>query len=156
MGLTESCRRILKDDREVIMYLFFGGLTTIVSWASYALFVHLGIEINVSNILSWFCGVMFAFTTNKWFVFVSRSISAKTLLYELGSFFSARIFTGIVAWVLFPILIFIGLDQSLFNTDGFLAKIITSFVEIVLNWLFSKYVVFRKKDTQDTSEQNEQ
>ncbi len=156
MGLTETCRKILKDDREVIMYLIFGGLTTIVSWVTYALFVHLGIEINVSNILSWTCGVLFAFTTNKWFVFMSKSVSAKTLLYELGSFFSARIFTGIIAWILFPILIFIGLDQSLFNTDGFLAKIITSIIEIVLNWLFSKYVVFRKKDTHDTSDKNKQ
>ncbi len=156
MGFADFCRRMLEEKREAILYLFFGGLTTIVSWASYALFVHLGIDINVSNILSWICGVLFAFTTNKWFVFMSRSVSAKTLLYELGSFFSARIFTGIVAWILFPILIFLGLNQSLFNTDGFLAKMITSFIEIVLNWLFSKYIVFRKEDTQNPPSQNEQ
>ena len=152
MGLTDFFNTMMKKHREVIMYLFFGVLTTIVSWLSYAAFVHLGIDINISNALSWVCGVLFAFTTNKWFVFVSRSVSAKTLLFELGSFFSARIFTGIVAIVLFPILYAIGLNQSLFNTDGFLAKMVTSFVEIVLNWLFSKYVVFRKKGKEEPSD----
>ena len=154
MALMEFCRKILHN-REVIMYLIFGALTTLVSWGSYALFVHLGIDINVSNAMSWVCGVLFAFTTNKWFVFLSRSTTIKTLVYELGSFFGARIVTGIVAIVLFPILYNLGLNQSLFNTDGFLAKIITSFVEIVLNWLFSKYIVFRKnKAVSDT--ENEQ
>lgn len=156
MGLIELCRRILRDDREIIMYLIFGVLTTIVSWISYAAFVHLGIDENISNALSWVCGVLFAFVTNKWFVFMSRSVSAKTILYELGSFFSARIVTGLIAIGLFPVLIYIGLDQSLFNTPGFVAKMITSFVEIVLNWIFSKYIVFRKNKGNDGKVQNEQ
>lgn len=147
MGLMEFSKRMLTEKREIIMYLIFGVLTTVVSWLSYALFVHIGIDINISNALSWVCGVLFAFTTNKWFVFLSRSTTLKTLVYELGSFFGARIFTGVVAIILFPILYSIGLNQSLFNTDGFLAKMMTSAVEIILNWLFSKYVVFRKNKT---------
>ena len=143
MGLIDFCRKIL-NNREVMMYLIFGVLTTIVSWASYAAFVWMGIDINISNALSWVCGVLFAFVTNKWFVFESKSTGIKTLVYELGSFFGARIFTGIIAIVLFPILYSIGLNQSLFGTDGFVAKMITSFIEIVLNWIFSKYIVFKK------------
>ena len=151
MGLIDYFSKLFEKNREVVMYLFFGVLTTVVSWLSYAIFVHLGIDINISNALSWVCGVLFAFTTNKWFVFLSRSVSLKTLLFELGSFFGARIFTGVIAIILFPILYSIGLNQSLFNTDGFLAKIVTSMVEIILNWLFSKYIVFRKKGQEPTT-----
>ena len=155
MGLLDFCNKIIRN-REIMMYLIFGVLTTVISWASYALFVHIGIDINISNALSWVCGVLFAFVTNKWFVFMSRTVTVKILLYELGSFFSARIVTGLIAIVLFPILYAIGLNQSMFNTDGFLAKIVTSMVEIILNWIFSKYIVFRKKKDEDNTAQNEQ
>ena len=118
--------------REAIAYVFFGGLTTIVGWVAYALFVNIGIELNLSNILSWVCGVTFAFVVNKWFVFQSKSVEKKTVLRELGSFFGSRIFTGVIAWVLFPILLWAGIDQTFFGTEGFIAKVITSIIEIIL------------------------
>lgn len=155
MGLLEFCNKIIRN-REVMMYLIFGVLTTIVSWLSYALFVHIGIDINISNALSWVCGVLFAFVTNKWFVFMSRTVTLKVVLYELGSFFGARIVTGVIAIILFPILYAIGLNQSMFNTDGFLAKMVTSAIEIILNWIFSKYIVFRRKKDNINDVQNEQ
>ena len=131
--------------REAIAYVFFGGLTTIVGWVAYALFVNIGIELNLSNILSWVCGVTFAFVVNKWFVFQSKSVEKKTVLRELGSFFGSRIFTGVIAWVLFPILLWAGIDQTFFGTEGFIAKVITSIIEIILNWVLSKYFVFKKE-----------
>ena len=155
MSLVSLYKEMMDKYREPILYIFFGGLTTVISWVSYAAFVWAGIEINISNILSWICGVTFAFVTNKWFVFTSNDTSVKTILYELGSFFGARIVTGVIAIVLFPILYAIGLNQSLFNTDGFLAKIVTSIIEIILNWVFSKYIVFRKKK-EETSLTDEQ
>ena len=144
MSLTDLYHGLMGKYREPILYIFFGGLTTVISLLSYMLFVWLGVEINISNALSWVCGVTFAFVTNKWFVFRSENTTLKVILYEAGSFFGARIFTGVIAIVLFPILYYLGLNQSLFGTDGFLAKIVTSAVEIILNWIFSKYVVFRK------------
>ena len=152
MGLKKIYDDIMGKYREPILYIFFGGLTTIISWVSYAAFVWAGIEINISNILSWICGVLFAFVTNKWFVFTSKDTSVKVVVYELGSFISARIFTGVIAWILFPILIFIGLNQSMFNAEGFVAKIVTSLIEIVLNWIFSKYVVFRNNHKKTSSD----
>ena len=131
--------------REAIAYVFFGGLTTIVGWVAYALFVNIGIELNLSNILSWVCGVTFAFVVNKWFVFQSKSVEKKTVLRELGSFFGSRIFTGVIAWVLFPILLWAGINQTFFGTEGFIAKVITSIIEIILNWVLSKYFVFKKE-----------
>ena len=141
--------------RETIMYVIMGGFTTLVTWASYAGFVHFGVSEEVSNVLSWVCGVVFAFVVNKWLVFESRSTDPRTILRELGFFFSSRIFTGVVAIILFPILndvvglgaidINFGFLESILGTDGMISKIITSLVEIVLNWVFSKYVVFKSR-----------
>jgi putative flippase GtrA len=80
-------------------------------------------------------------------VFEAKSLDLKTVTKELVAFIGSRIFTGVIAWILFPILIFFGIDKFIFDTPGFLAKVITSIVEIVLNWVLSKYVVFREKKT---------
>lgn len=137
--------KMFEEHREALLYVVFGGFTTLVSWATYALFVWFGIDPNISNILSWVCGVLFAFAVNKWFVFSCRSTVPKVVLKELGSFFSARIFTGIIAFVLFPILVAAGLDGNPLGVEQFEAKIVTSLIEIVLNWIFSKYLIFTKK-----------
>lgn len=142
MGLKE----LYNEHKEAVLYVFFGALTTVVSLATYSLFVWIGIELFFSNILSWMCGVLFAFVVNKWFVFSSKSIETTTVVKELGSFFSARIITGVLAWILFPILCAVGLGGTFLNTEGMPAKIVTSILEIVMNWLFSKYWVFRKKE----------
>lgn len=137
--------RMYKKYEELIKYGIFGVLTTIVSWGTYAIFVKLGIEINCSNILSWVCGVTFAFITNKWFVFKSKTFDKKILFKEITTFLSSRIGTGIIAIVLFPILYNMGMNGEFLGTDGFLAKITTSVIEIILNWVLSKYLVFNKK-----------
>ncbi len=144
MHPTEQCIRLYRQYKEIVLYLVFGVLTTVVNWLAYAAFVWIGLDINVANILSWIVGVSFAFVVNKWYVFESRSLDGSKVIKEFGSFVGARILTGVIAIILFPILYNLGLDQSLFGTDGFLAKIVTSAIEIVLNWVLSKYVVFRK------------
>ncbi len=147
--LMDIYYRIMDKYREPVMYVIMGGFTTIVTWVTYALFVFLGIEINASNILSWVCGVIFAFVTNKWLVFEAKSLNLKVIAKELVSFTGARIFTGIIAWVLFPILIELGLNQVIFGVEGLASKIVTSIIEIILNWIFSKYLVFTKKEKKD-------
>ena len=131
--------------REAIMYVIVGGFTTLVTWASYAGFVHFGVSEEVSNVLSWVCGVVFAFIVNKWIVFNSKTLKPKEVAREVVFFFGSRIFTLVVAVIAFPVLIDIGFDQELFGTPGMVAKIITSVIEIVLNWVLSKYLVFRSK-----------
>ncbi len=131
--------------REGILYLVYGAGTVLVSWATYAVFVRMGIDINISNILSWICAVSFAFVTNKWFVFRCRSLEKVVIAKELSSFFLFRIVTGIIAAVLFPILVHVGLDQSLFGVEALIARIAVSIIEIVLNYVASKFIVFRKK-----------
>jgi len=131
--------------REGILYLICGALTVLVRWGTYAFFVLLGIELNISNILSWICGVMFAFWVNKWFVFLSKSLERSVVAKEMASFFSLRIVIGLIAIALFPVLMAIGLDQSIFGIAGAIAVGITTLMEIVLNYLASKFIVFRIK-----------
>jgi len=137
---------IFEKYREGILYLVYGGFTVLVSWGTYSLFVMMGIDLNISNILSWICGVLFAFVTNKWLVFESRSLEKKVLVKEISSFFTFRIITFIISVVTFPLLLHIGLDQSLFGVSGLIARIITSIIEIIINYVASKFVVFRKKE----------
>jgi putative flippase GtrA len=141
MGFKE----IFGNHREAVLYVFFGMFTVLVSLGSYAVFVWLGVELVVSNILSWVCAVLFAFTVNKWFVFESRSKSPAVVARELGSFIGARIFTFVVAVITFPILLAYGFDGYIFGVEGAPARTVTSLVEIVLNYVLSKYLIFTKK-----------
>jgi putative flippase GtrA len=135
---------MLKNHGEAKSYTFFGAFTVLVSIGSYTLFVWIGIAPVISNAVSWILAVMFAFCVNKWLVFESRSTEKGVVVRELGSFIGARILTGIIAILLFPLLLVAGLDGSFMGTEGLLARILTSFVEIVLNYIFSKYLIFGK------------
>ena len=136
---------LYRKHREGLLYLICGAGTVFVSWGTYALFVWMGIEINASNILSWICAVAFAFVLNKWIVFRSRSLEKTVLAKEISSFFFLRIVTGVVAIIAFPILYNLGLNQPFFETDGFIAKVAVSIIEIFLNYFASKFIVFRKR-----------
>ena len=114
-----------------------------MSLGTYAAFVHFSINSSISNILSWICGVAFAFVTNKLFVFRSKSLERNVVVKEGSLFVGSRIFTGVVAWVLFPVLLWIGLDQDFLGFENMWTKIVTSIVEIGLNWVLSKHLVFK-------------
>ena len=131
--------------KEILLYLLFGGLTTVVSWGSYAFFVLLGLSVTSANALSWICAVLFAFVTNKLFVFESRSWALASTLREAGEFFGARILSGLLTLAGVPLLIRIGLDQPIFGVEGMLAKGTMSVIEVALNYVASKLVIFRKK-----------
>ena len=65
----EKIKQIYKQYKEIIMYLIMGGLTTLVNWGTYAGFIKIGSSVTVSNIVAWIAGVLFAYITNKIFVF---------------------------------------------------------------------------------------
>lgn len=138
-------RRLMEEHDEAVRYVIFGILTVIVSWASYAAFVLVGIDLAVSNILSWFFAVIFAFFVNKIYVFRHTGSSSLKLGEELLSFLAGRVFTGIVAAVMFPALCAIGLGFTFLFVEGLFARGITSLVEIALNYIISKYFVFREE-----------
>ena len=127
--------------KEVINYLIFGGLTTIVNFVAYCIFARLiGIDEVVSSGLSWVVSVIFAYVTNKIFVFDSKTETKKDLIKECISFFLARIVSGITCDVgTFALMV------KVFHINDILSKIVTQVMVVVVNYLFSKFIVFRKE-----------
>ncbi len=137
---------LYKKYREIISYLFWGAATTAISWGSYSVFEKgCGLSIAISNILSWICAMTFAYITNKIFVFKSYTWKPKFLLREFGLFASARLGTGILEIIFVPLLVRVGLDQTIFGVEGALSKILVSIVVVILNYIFSKLFIFKKK-----------
>lgn len=150
--------------KEIIMYLFIGGLTTVINWISYAIctktisagsaisnFINGSVEpdtINIflANVISWIVAVAFAYITNKLFVFESFNWKPAFVLRELSLFISSRIITGLLEIFGVPFLVGIGLDQKLFGVEGMVCKLIVSILVVILNYVFSKLFIF-KKDT---------
>lgn len=142
----DKIRSLYLKHKEVVNYLFFGGATTVVSWLTYALFVGpLALGVMPGKILSWICAVSFAFVTNKLWVFDSKSWTWPLWLREAAAFFAGRLGSGLVEIGGLPLLIKLGLDQTLFGVEGFVANIVISVVVIILNYFISKFLVFRKK-----------
>ena len=125
---------------DILAYLFFGGLTTVVNYLIYLPCLNWwGLSAGVSNIIAWVVSVAFAFVTNKPFVFKSHDWSGKTLWPELTKFVGCRVGSG----VLETAILWLTVDTLLLN--GNWMKIITSVLVIVLNYFGSKFLVFIKK-----------
>ncbi|MBQ4530998.1 MAG: GtrA family protein [Lachnospiraceae bacterium] len=133
--------------KEMIMYLFFGVGTTAVNWIIYTIMVTVaGIgNLTLANVVAWIGAVAFAYITNKLWVFESKSWNPNVVLKELGMFLGARIVSGIFEIGLFPVLVWMGLNQAIFGIEGMVAKVIISVLVIVLNYIFSKLLVFKKE-----------
>lgn len=130
--------RIYKKYKEIINYLIFGGLTTLVSIGTYALFtIVFNIDYLVSNVLSWIIAVLFAFITNKLFVFASKSRSKKQVSKEIVSFFFFRI----VSLGIEMIIMYVFVD--LLSINDLITKVIAQVIVILSNYIFSKVFVFK-------------
>lgn len=124
--------------KEVVNYIIFGGLTTLVNYASYLGFTRLlKIGVVLSTILAWILSVLFAYITNKKYVFESKSFSISQVIRELISFFSFRILSGLFEVVF----MYVFVDIMSFN--DIIMKLIANVVVIILNYIFSKIIVFR-------------
>lgn len=127
--------------KDIILYLIFGGLTTVVNFIVYFIMTDLFKVFEIlSNGVAWFISVLFAYITNKLYVFESKTSTFRKMLKEFISFFLSRAFTGI----LFDILLF-SLMFNVFKINDIVTKFIVQIVVIVSNYIFSKLIVFRKK-----------
>ncbi len=141
-------KNIIIKYKEIILYILFGGLTTLVNWAVYTILVHYAhIGITLSNAAAWIVSVIFAFITNKLWVFESKSTKRKLLVKEFASFIASRAFTGAMEIICVPLLVKIGLNQTIFGIEGAWSKLIVSIAVVILNYVFSKLIVFKKKKT---------
>lgn len=125
----------MKLDRELVLYVFFGTLTFLVNIITYFLFLDvLSINYLISNVLAWFFSVLFAYITNRIWVFESRS---PDILREMSLFFGGRIFSGAVDTGLMYLFI------DVLTIGDLISKIVVQVIVIVLNYIFSKLIVFR-------------
>ena len=124
--------------REMINYLVFGGLTTVVNIVSFFIMDLIGINTYVNNTIAWILSVIFAYVTNKVFVFESKTTNRKELTKEISSFFAARLFSYVVDMV--GMYLFV----SVMMANKMLAKVIMNVVVIVINYIFSKLFIFNQ------------
>ena len=126
---------IMRMDRELVLYVVFGTFTFLVNVVTYFLFQSvMGIYYLVSNVLAWFFSVLFAYITNRTWVFESKS---PEILKEMSLFFGGRIFSGVVDTALMYLFIDVLVLGNTFS------KIVVQIIVIVLNYVFSKLIVFK-------------
>lgn len=124
--------------REIIVYLIVGGLTTVVSFFSYFLFSYVcSINYLVSNFLSWVCAVAFAYVTNKIWVFQNYNFQLSYITKECFSFVGSRVATLLIDMFIMFLMV------SLLHTNDLVAKVVVQIVVTVLNYVFSKFLVFK-------------
>ena len=126
--------------KEILWYGFFGVLTTLVNIISFYLLDKTGMNVYLNNFIAWTLSVLFAFITNKLFVFGSKSLDKKVVRKEILSFFFFRILS-------------LGIDMagmyiciSLIHITKLISKIIMNVIVIITNYLFSKLFIFTKEE----------
>lgn len=128
---------------EMISYILFGVLTTVVNIVSYGLLrpvIHWNSQWDVltANTIAWILSVAFAFITNKLYVFKSKSFAAGLVRRELVSFVSARLFSLAVDSLGMYLLV------TVLLWNDWIAKILMNGIVIVINYVLSKWFIFKK------------
>ena len=139
LRLLRPLRPFYEKYKEPLLYLFFGGLTTLLSIFLYWLFAHpLGVPPLAANVVSWILCVAFAYVTNRTWVFRDKARGAKGILREASSFAAGRLATlGLEELILW-------LGISVLGVSDLVVKILAQVLVIVGNYLISKFLVFKK------------
>lgn len=135
VGFMNFLRKFL--NREVILYLVFGVLTTVINIIVFA-FLSPHMNYLIANVIAWFISVLFAFLTNRKMVFNSQAKTVGAYFKEALSFFGSRIATLVIE----SAILFIFIQCLHFNEN--LIKIVAQFIVIVANYVLSKWLVFKK------------
>ena len=131
---------LYQKHKEVLLYLFFGGLAVFLNLALFVLFTkHFGWGALFANVVDWVICVLFQFITNKTWVFDAETDSAKGYWAQLAGFFSGRLLTLGVE----ELMLFVFIERLHWNS--LLVKLIAQIVVIVSNYVISKFFVFKKK-----------
>lgn len=131
-------KTLYKNYKDIIPYAVFGVLTTLVNIISYWICAHpLGMPVMVSAVIAWILAVLFAYLTNRKWVFHSEADNSKAVLKEIGLFFAARLGTGVIDWAS----MFIFVDLMSFN--DVVIKTLANIVVIILNYVASKFLIFK-------------
>ncbi len=132
-------KKLINKYNEIIMYGIFGVLTTLINLLTFYVLDKLGVNVYLNNSIAWVISVLFAFITNKLYVFNSKDTSYKIIAKEGIAFFLARIFSYFVdMFTIFMIFQVMGINKMI-------AKIISNVIVIIINYLLSKIIIFKKK-----------
>ena len=138
MNLSELLQRY----KSQLLYLFFGGCTTLVNVVVYGLCAHgANLSTTLSIAVAWAVSVLFAYLTNRTWVFESRAGTAGEILREMGSFFLGRVATGVLDWAI----MYVCVDRL--GLPDMPIKLLSNVIVIILNYVVSKLFVFAKKES---------
>ena len=145
--MIEKFRQLFEKYREIIVYVFFGVVTTLVNMIVLEIFARLGCPTWLSNAIAWVVAVLVAYFTNRRWVFGSRT-SGSAAMKEFASFVAARLGTGVMD----EILMVVGVDvlgPALFSPVPELwrqaVKLFSNILVMILNYVFSKRFIFKPK-----------
>lgn len=131
---------LMKKYRSLISYGIFGVLSTVVNIGTYYLCYDVNDMSNVlSNILAWIVAVLFAFVTNKLWVFESKSLVPKVVFYEFTTFMGCRAATGAMDLAIMYVCV------DILKMPALVMKVLSNILVIILNYVFSKLIIFKKK-----------
>lgn len=137
--MVQKIKNLVQKHWDILSYLFFGGLTTVVNYLVYLpCYNYFALSAAVSNAIAWAVAVAFAYLTNKPFVFRSHDWSLKTVVPELTKFVTCRIGSGFLETAI----LFLCVDMLQWN--GNIWKLLTSVLVVILNYVASKLLVFKK------------
>lgn len=142
-------------NKETVTYVVFGVLTTVVNFAAFKLFdVILGEKLYlVSNTIAWIAAVVFAYVTNKLFVFESKSWKKDVIKKEIPSFLGARIASYFIEQAGLAFFVeLLHFDEKVFNfivvklSGVMFAKVLLAVIVVIINYVLSKFIIFKNKD----------
>ena len=137
--MIESCKNLYNKYKEIVNYLLFGVLATVVNFIAYYVFAKLiGVDEVISNAIAWIAAVLFAYITNKIYVFNNRNMNILHILKEITSFIGCRLLSGIIEMIIFVVLV------KVFLINDLIVKVINQIIVTILNYVFSKMIIFKK------------
>lgn len=139
--MFDNIIKLYNKYKEQVLYIIFGVLTTLINFIVYIFFTRI-VEANflISNALAWFLSVVFAFFTNKVYVFDSRDFDIGFLLKEFIQFTVSRGITGLLDVGLLYLFV------SIMHIEDLISKIIIGIIVTLLNYIVSKFYVFKEGD----------
>ncbi|MCI8741306.1 MAG: GtrA family protein [Lachnospiraceae bacterium] len=126
-------------NRENVSYLVFGVLTTLADWISYRMMRLAGMDYRLATAGAWAVAVLFAFVTNKLFVFGSLSLRPAQVWKEFVAFVACRVATGILTLIAMMVMV-----DGMGIQNDFFCKVVVSVLSLVMNYVLSKWFIFKQ------------
>ena len=137
--MLRTVTELFRKHREVLLYLIFGALTTAVNFAVYWAAARATGHTVFSTCLAWVLAVLFAYFTNRRWVFGSKAAGSRAIAREMLSFFGARLFSGLLDVGIMYVFV------DLLHWNDSIVKLGSNVLVIVLNYVFSKLFIFKNK-----------